>query len=232
MVIQVLLSGEWFRLWNVHIYKLFTAKNCVTAVSGQVCTAPETVGSLVHDEMIITADQTYILTGYRVQCEGIVTTWEFCYQILGAPSVTFYPGIWENNGRSGSDTMYSLIQANTVTFDPNGFSSFSCHNYTLPVTEQFTAPSGSVVGLYSNRGTARPLLLHSATNNNQITTYQVNGNQSSVSVRNRDDVNYNIAIRVYFSKYLLTTCTLIIFQSCNLKPKAMKQPIILPIMIV
>ncbi|XP_065899877.1 uncharacterized protein [Dysidea avara] len=177
------------------------------SVSGQVCTAPETVGSLVHDEMIITADQTYILTGYRVQCEGIVTTWEFCYQILGAPSVTFYPGIWENNGRSGSDTMYSLIQANTVTFDPNGFSSFSCHNYTLPVTEQFTAPSGSVVGLYSNRGTARPLLLHSATNNNQITTYQVNGNQSSVSVRNRDDVNYNIAIRVYFSVLTTTSPT-------------------------
>ena len=76
-----------------------------------------------------------------------MTTWEFCYQILGnAEPVTFYPGIWENTG----GTTYSLIQSNKVTFNPSVGSTFSCQNYILPVTEQFTAPSGSVVGLYSN----------------------------------------------------------------------------------
>ena len=121
----------------------------ITAVSGQVCTAPDTVGSLNHNERIISADHTYILTGYTVQCEGIVTTWEFCYQILGgAPSVTFYPGIWNRTGIDGRNTNYSLIQSNTVTFNLSVGSIFSCQNYTLPVTEQFTAPSGSVVGLY------------------------------------------------------------------------------------
>ena len=158
-----------------------------------MCTAPDTVGSLDHDEMIIGQDQTFILTGYTVQCEGIVTTWEFCYQVLGGlPSATFNPGIWERTG----GTTYSLIQSNTVTFSPSVGSTFSCQNYTLPVTKQFTAPSGSVVGLYSN---LHVLLLYT-TNNSQITTYQVNGNQSSVVGGSANDVNYNIAIRVYLGE--------------------------------
>ena len=146
---------------------------------------------------IITEDQTYILAGYVVQCEGIVTTWEFCYQILNATSVTFYPGIW-NTSSSGGDTTYSLIQSNTVTFTPNGTSPDSCQNYTLPATEQFIAPSGSVVGLYSNKGMQRTLLLHTGTTN-QITTYEVHGNQSTIS-SSADVVNYNIAVRVHLSK--------------------------------
>ena len=154
----------------------------------------DAVGSLDHNEMVIVQDQTYILTGYSVQCEGIVTSWEFCYQILGGvSSVTFYPGIWENTG----ETTYSLIQSSTVTFTPNGTGpSFSCQNYALPLIEQFTAPSGSVVGLYSNDFV---LLLHT-TNNSQITTYQVDRNQSSVTGTSTNDVNYNIAIRVHLGK--------------------------------
>jgi len=153
----------------------------------------DTIGSLDHDEMIINQSVTYILTEYRVQCEGIVTTWEFCYQILGnVPPVTFYPGIWENTG----GTTYSLIQSNSVTFNPSVGSTFSCQNYSLPVTEQFTAPSGSVVGLYSNLNVQ---LLHTNIDN-QITTYQVNGNQSSITGTSTNDVNYNIAIRVHLGK--------------------------------
>ena len=171
----------------------------ITAVTGQECTAPDTVGSLDHNGMIITADMTYILAGYTVQCKRTVTTWEFCYQVLGAQSVTFYPGIWRITGSSGSDTTYSLIQSNTVTFNPSVGNTVSCQNYTLPVTEQFTAPSGSVVGLYSNINLQ---LLHTTTDNNGITTYQVDRNQSSVTVRNRDDVDYNICIRVYLGKQL------------------------------
>ena len=170
-----------------------------TAVSGQVCSHSDTVGSLDHDEKIITANQTYIFDGYTVQCEGIVTTWEFCYQINDARSVTFYPGIWERNGSNGSDPTYSLIQSNVVTFTYNGSNAFSCQNFTLPVTEQFTAPSGSVVGLYSNLGGQRPQLLHTNTNTS-IITYQVAGNQTSVLHRKNLEVNYNIAIRVHLGK--------------------------------
>jgi len=136
------------------------------AVNGQVCTVP---GSLNHSKISIDEHRTYVLAGYILQCEGIVTTWEFCYQmqnISATPSVTFYPSIWES-----SRTTYLLIQSNTVTFTPNG-DRFSCQNYTLPVTERFMAPSGSVVGLYSNTGPIRPLLLRSDFTHGKIKTYQ------------------------------------------------------------
>jgi len=167
----------------------------IIAVSGQVCTAPDTVGLRLETGTIIRTSQTYILTGYTVQCEGIVTNWEFCYQVLGSvSSATFYPGIWENIG----GTTYSLIQSNTVTFNPAGDAgdTFSCQNYTLPLTEQFTAPSGSVVGLYSNLN----VLLLRTTDNNQIRTYEVTGNQSSVVGTGTNDVNFNIAIRVHLGE--------------------------------
>ena len=170
----------------------------ITAVSGQVCTTPDTVGSLNHDGMVIEQGQTYILTGYTVQCEGIVTTWEFCYQLTGVLSVTFYPGIWERTGSNSANPTYSLIQSNTVTFNPGVGSTFSCQNYTLPVTERFTTPSGSVVGLYSN---VNVQLLHTNVSAG-IITYQVNGNQSSVQGTNGHDIDYNIAIRVHLGKLL------------------------------
>jgi len=169
-----------------------------TAVSGQECTVPDIVGSLDNNMEIISEDQTYILAGYVVQCEGIVTTWEFCYRILNATLLTFYPGIWKNTLGSGGDNAYSLIQSSTVKFTPNGTSANSCQNYTLPATEQFIAPSGSVVGLYSNKGIQRTLLLHTSTTN-QITTYEVAGNQSTIST-SANVVNYNIAVRVHLSK--------------------------------
>jgi len=113
--------------------------------------------------------------------------------------VTFYPGIWELTGTSGGSTTYSLIQSNTVTFDQSIGNTFSCQNYTLPVTEQFTAPSGSVVGLYSNNFVQ---LLHTNTDD-QITTYQVTGNRSSVDGGSANDVNYNVAIRVHLGKLVV-----------------------------
>ena len=160
-----------------------------------MCTAPDTVGSLDYDMKIVTAAQTYILAGYTVQCEGIVTTWEFCYQKLNASSVTFYPGIWEITGTSGGSTTYSLIQSNTVTFDSRvGDNTFSCQSYTLPVTEQFTAPSKSVVGLYSNTG---PQLLHTI---NGSDSHQCIGNQSSVMADKCNNAESSIAVRVHIGK--------------------------------
>ena len=174
------------------MHELFICVYINAAVSGQVCTAPDTIGSLDHDEMVIDQDQTYILTGYTVHCERIVTTWEFCYQKHGAPAVTFNPSIWEGERIGNSaNYRYSLVQSNTVTFNPSVGSTFSCQNYTLPVTEQFTAPSGSVVGLYSNTGV---LLLRT---NSGDTNYQYNGNLSSLTGNRGHEISYNIALRVH-----------------------------------
>ena len=172
------------------------------AVSGQECT--DTVGSLSHGATPITEAQTFILAGYTVPCSGTVVAWEFCYQINNVTAVTFYPGIWRITGTMSDNTDYTLVQSNTVTYDPrvrdpqDPANISPCQVFNLSDTDQFTAPAGSVVGLYSNAGPMRPQLLHTD-NDNSITTYQFSGNQSSVSTGN-NDVNYNITIKVHLGK--------------------------------
>jgi len=176
-------------------------------VSGQECT--DTVGSLNHDNNVVTLDQTFILSlaDYIVPCCGTVVAWEFCYQIIGITSATFYPGIWRITGISGSSNAdYELVQSNTVTYDSSvrdpqhPTNNFPCQLFNLSDTDQFTAPAGSVIGLYS--GTQFTQLLCTSTNSS-ITTYQFSGNQSNIrTAGNNDDVNYNIAIRVHLGEYL------------------------------
>ena len=155
-----------------------------------------------HDNNIVALDRTFILAGYTIPCNGTVVAWEFCYRIAAA-SVTFYPGIWRITGTSGSNTDYALVQSNTITYDASintgGIDhNHPCQSVKLSTTDQFTAPAGSTVGLYSNVYTQ---LLYTNTESS-ITTYQFSGNQSSISsAGNADDVNYNIAIRVYLGKH-------------------------------
>ena len=171
-------------------------------VTSQECT--DTVGSLSHDDNIVDADQTFILDDHAVPCSATVIAWEFCYRILNVSSVTFYPGIWNITGASGGSIDYALVQSNTVTYDstirdpqdPNN----NCQIFNLSDTDQFNAPAGSVVGLYSNTGTVRALLLRTNTDN-LVTTYQFKENQSSIyTTGRREDVNYNIAIRVHLGQ--------------------------------
>ena len=173
------------------------------AVSGQECTDTVTVGSLSDDINIVMADHTFILAGYTVPCNGTVVAWEFCYQRSNATSVTFYPGIWRIIATMGSgNTNYTLVQSNNVTYDQGVRDLQDPHNvgcqiFNLSDTDQFTAPAGSVVGLYSNVQTQ---LLHTNTDSS-ITTYQLRGNQSSIRTGgNSKDVNYNISIRVHLGK--------------------------------
>ena len=155
-----------------------------------------------HDSNIVRQSQTFILAGFTVPCNGTVVAWEFCYRILGA-SLTFYPSIWRIIGTSGSsnssdDRDYALVQSNSITYDASIQTSGidSCQRVNLSVTDQFTAPAGSVVGLFG----VRTQLLHTNTDSS-ITTYEFNGNRSSVSnAGNNDDVNYNIAIKVHLGK--------------------------------
>jgi len=168
----------------------------ITTVSGQECTDVLTVGSLSHDNNNVNGGITYIFAGYTVPCSRTVVAWEFCYQVSGATSVTFYPGIWRITGTSGRNNDYELIQSNSITYNATGVppNIYPCQRVNLSETDQFTAPAGSIVGLYSGTGTQ---LLHTSTNSS-ITTYRVNQNQSSVRAGN--DVNYNIAIRVHLGK--------------------------------
>ena len=159
-----------------------------------------------HDSTIASVVQTFILAGYTIPCSGNVVAWEFCYQRSGATSVTFYPGIWRITGT----TDYTLVQSNYVTYDSSisdpqdPTSIFACQTFNLSDTDQFTAPAGSVVGLYSNVGTQ---LLRNDDTDSSITTHQFSGNQSSVmTTGNSNDVNYNIAIRVHLGMYLLLVC--------------------------
>ena len=171
------------------------------AVSGQECTDTVTVGSLSHDNNTVIAGQTFILAGYTVPCSGTVVAWEFCYRISGA-SVTFYPGIWRITGTMSGNTDYTLVQSNTVTYDQSvrdpqdPTSSFPCQIFNLSDTDQFIAPAGSVMGLYSN---VRIRLLRTNTDMS-VTTSQFNGNQSSVRISGNSNVSYNIAIKVHLGK--------------------------------
>ena len=180
--------------------------NVITvAVSNEECTGAVTAGLLNRDSKNVPQGYTYILAGYTVPCNGTVVAWEFCYQISGAGLVTFYPGIWRITGISGNsgNSDYELVQSSTITYlasiNTGGIDhEKSCKRVNLSTTDQFTAPAGSVVGLYSGLGTQ---LLHINTSNS-TTTYQISGNQSSVKNANKNDnVTYNIAIRVHLGKY-------------------------------
>ena len=154
------------------------------------------VGSLDHNRNIVPFDSTYILAGYTLPCSGTVVAWEFCYRASNVPSVTFYPGIWRMN-TSNDNRDYVLVKSNDITYAPeeiNGTS--SCRTFNLAANDHFTAPTGSLVGLYSNVG---PLLLHTITDSS-IRTYRLNRNQSIVSSDNYRVVNYHIAIRVHLGE--------------------------------
>ena len=177
------------------------------AVSGQECT--DTVGSLSHDNNIVTVDHTFILAGYTVPCSGTVVAWEFCYQLSGTTSVTFYPGIWRITGTMSGNTDYTLVQSNNVTYDqrvrdPQDPFNVGCQIFNLSDTDQFTAPAGSVVGLYS--GIQHTQLLRSNTDNS-ITTHQFRGNRNSVNAGNDDIVDYSIAVRVHLGNYTYAVAT-------------------------
>ena len=157
-----------------------------------------------HDRNIVPFIKTFILAGYTVPCSRTVVAWEFCHRAGNNVPVTFYPSIWKITGTvSTSNTNYELVQSNRVTYDSTVLTGgidhdHPCQRVNLSTTDRFTAPAGSVVGLYSNVGTQ---LLYT-NSNSSMTTYQFSGNQSSVSISgNSTDVNYNIAIRVHLGKW-------------------------------
>ena len=165
------------------------------------------VGSLNYDTSIVDDGYTFILATNAIPCVGIVAAWEFCYQASNIDElVTFYPGIWritpqtrrdQGRGRGRGDD-YELVRLTKVTFNTNA-RGISCRVFQLFDRDQFVAPKDSFIGLYTNTGIR---LLRTNDDNSSITTFQSDGNQSSVPDNRMEDVDYNIAIRVHLSKYI------------------------------
>ena len=180
---------------------------CVAVIAGsQECM--NNVGSLQHDDVRVIADQTFILADheYAVTCEGMVIAWEFCYRVQNRTSVTFYPGIWLANESVNSTMNYTLVRSNQITFDSvqvdDGINDVICRKFTLSEADQFIAPAGSVVGVYSNLRFVRPELLRTNKAMSRITTYSTPGNHSSIQTINPEtrDIGYNIGIRVHLGR--------------------------------
>ena len=155
-----------------------------------------------------------------VPCNGIVVAWEFCYQTSHtASSQTFYPGIWRiTDAKMNGETDYELVQSNAITFMPNGSNNTSCHRVNLLEADHFTAPAGSVVGLYSSNNKEKKSPLLHTNDIDDVITHKNDKNQSKVNAgkgKKSKSVKYNIAIKVHLSKltFLIWYCCVTIYTS-------------------
>ena len=146
----------------------------VVLVSAQTC---RDTGSLIFQEgSIVDQSTTYIIPSYRIPCDGVVVGWEFCYQIVNVPSVTFYPSVWRWN----VNNYYTLVHVSTVNYVPQAGSSglsIICAQYKLPADEQFSVHINDVIGLYT---TNNSLILTTVTTGDNKLTYSVAGNHSII----------------------------------------------------
>ena len=157
-----------------------------------------------HNGIDVVVDRTFIFADqeYKIACNGTVIAWEFCYRVQQSRKLmTFYPSIWMPNETTDNGTIgYTLLRSSTVTFIPvrvgnNSNSDFSCQIFNLSKVDQFIAPEGSVVGLYS---IMREDLLRTNKRVSSFTTYQFVGNQSNVEIT--VNTGYNIALRAHLGK--------------------------------
>ena len=164
------------------------------------------VGSLAHDDIRVIPDYTFIFTDteYTVACEGTVIAWEFCYRTQGntTPVMTFYPGIWIPT-ETNATTEFKLVQSSVVTYTtpPVGNDVVLCDTFNLSRADQFTAPAGSVVGLYSNISRLQSFLLRTNRTMSSLNSYRFSGNHSIVNATG-GNTRYSIALRVHLGRLL------------------------------
>ena len=182
---------------DLAVYAVFTQLFILVAVSNQDCS--KTVGYLDYSNNdIVIEDRTFILYDDHISCEGKVTAWKFCYRIQGNNTiVSFIASVWKIIGNK-----FVRVHSNNITFIPtsNNNDVYTCQIFNLSDTDQFTAPAGSVVGLYSNTGRMRPELLSTNKTASNITTYMFYGGSKDVlTTNNTEEVrrNYSISIKVY-----------------------------------
>ena len=160
----------------LHIVHLSTLTGA-TLTNAQTC---GNAGSLDYmNGRLVAQVTTYIIPSYRIPCNGVVVGWEFCYQILSVPSVTFYPRVWRWN----VNDYYTLVQTSNVTYTPQTSGApFICDNYTLPADQQIDVQTNDTIGLLTS--TTSQILTTSDSNNR--TAYSAEGNYSSI-ITNGDD---------------------------------------------
>ena len=140
-------------------------------INAQTC---RNAGRLNTEGTSLEQATTYIIPSYRIECDGVVTGWKFCYQVIGTPSVTFYPSVWRWN----DNNLYTLVRVSTINYISPLNPTFVCDNYTLPVSQQFAVLRNDTIGLYT---TQRSQILRTGDSNDRL-TYSVDGNHSSVMI--------------------------------------------------
>ena len=146
----------------------------------------------------MTKNTTYVVPAYRIPCDGVVVSWEFCYQLrqnMNNASVTFYPSVWRFIRGS-----YKLIHSSRVIFVPQVISgiSFTCNTYKLLSNEKFIVVTNDTVGLYSGDNASQ--ILTSIASSSTI-TYSMQGNQSNISCNAATMEYFIIAIEAQISMY-------------------------------
>ena len=166
----------------------------VAVISGQNCS--DIVGSsnkfYNNSDYPVVAASTYIIADhkYTVPCKGKVIAWNFCYRSINkTTAVSFTAGIWINT----SNNTYKEVNSTIIEFIPNRINDSvnPCQTIYLLEANQFVAPIGSIVGLYSN---TEALLLYS---NSNIATYMYDGNKTQYQINDNKTHNYMIAINVH-----------------------------------
>ena len=143
----------------------------IALATGQTC---QDIGILNYQGgSIVEQNTTYIIPSYNITCDGVVTGWEFCYQIINVPSMTFYPSVW----RWSENNSYTLVHASSVMSDiPQLGMSSICTKHFLPVDKQFSVYKNDSIGLYSTINT--PVL--TTNDSDDYLVYSVAGNQNIV----------------------------------------------------
>ena len=132
-------------------------------------------GSLSFQEgSIVDQATTYIIPSYNITCDGVVIGWEFCYQIINLPSMTYYPSVW----RWSENKYYTLVHASRVNYVPQHSSGLSsiCTKHLLPADEQFSVRTNDIIGLYSTINTS----ILTANGSDDYLVYSVAGNHNII----------------------------------------------------
>ena len=148
---------------------------------------------------VVAQNTTYVVPAYRIPCDGVVVSWDFCYQLrqnMNNASVTFYPSVWRFI--SGS---YKLILSSKVTFVPQVMCDplpLMCNKYKLRINERFIVLTNDTVGLYSGDNASQ--ILTSIASSNTITC-SMQGNQSNISCNAATVEHFDIAIEAQISMH-------------------------------
>ena len=171
----------------------------------------ETIGELTSDisagNKQVQNNQTYIIPKYNIMshgCSGIVYAWSYtiCHTNSSNKDNWIEPGIW----REIEDGVFELVQSNRLPFhlssddnDNNDDDEIKCDSFYIETEEQFTAPTGSVVGLHVPYNSDETMVYLIYENNMEYNTYNLSGNHNHINISDNkvDQQDHPISLRVY-----------------------------------